>query len=53
VYARHPTEALSGTRSDAGVRRKAFRPRLARAVCKQYARSKPARNARFFWDGPA
>jgi hypothetical protein len=53
VHARHPTEALSGTQSDAGARRKASRPRLARAMCKQYAWSKSAWNARFFWNGPA
>src|SRR5258706_9540111 len=46
--ARHPTEALSGTQSDAGVRREASRPRLGSLLCKQYARSKPAWSARFF-----
>jgi len=39
AHTRHPTEALSGTQPDAGVRRKASRPRLGRHMCKQYARS--------------
>jgi len=35
-----PTEALSGTQPDLSVRRAAPRPRLARHMCKQYARSR-------------
>jgi hypothetical protein len=47
-HARHPAEALSGTQSDARVRREASRPRLAVSRCKQQARSKSAWSARFF-----
>jgi len=53
VHTRRPTEALSGTQADAGVRRKASRPRLARDMCKQYAWSKRAGIARFLSGGPA